>query len=185
GAHRAPEAGALLEELWDDGAEDSRRLAARYRAIVGSSHDPLSPEDLPRDARAMEELHLSLALRCTRAQACAVIREAHRVATLLPLCRARLGRGEGPTAWFDKLPERTASLEDDALQRLDVELSRSDLTVSPEVFSRLLGHLLAAAVARSEEPEHTRPENRRRVVLDPPRPDGTGCLRVIGPIPEI
>lgn len=182
---RAPETVELLEQLWDSGAEDSRRLAARYRAVVGSTHDPLAPEELPRDARAMEELHLSLALRCTRAQACAVIREAHRVATLLPLCLARLGRGEFPAAWFDKLLERTASLEDDALQRLDVELSRSDLTVSPEVFSRLLGHLLAAAVARSEEPEHTRPENRRRVVLDPPRPDGTGCLRVIGPIPEI
>jgi hypothetical protein len=81
--------------------------------------------------------------------------------------------------------ERTGSLEDDALWRLDVELSRTDLSVSPEVFSRLLGHLLAAAVTRSEEPEHARPEDRRRVVLDPPRPDGTGCLRIIGPIPEI
>lgn len=185
GAHRAPEAGALLEELWDDGAEDSRRLAARYRAIVGSSHDPLSPEDLPRDARAMEELHLSLALRCTRAQACAAIREAHRVAALLPLCLTRLGRGEFPAAWFEKLLERTASLEEEALRRLDIELSRTDLAISPEVFSRLLGHMLAAAVARSEEPDHARPENRRRVVLDPPRADGTGCLRIIGPIPEI
>src|SRR5699024_4143039 len=156
-----------------------------YRAIVGSTHDPLSPEELPRDVRAMEELHLSFALRCTRAQAGAAIRDAHRVATLLPLCLTRLGRGEFPAAWFQRLLERTGSLEDDALQRLDVELSRSDLTVSPEVFSRLLGHLLAAAVARSEEPEHARPENRRRVVLDPPRPDGTGCLRIIGPIPEI
>ena len=29
------------------------------------------------------------------------------------------------------------------------------------------GETLAAAVARNEEPEHARPESRRRVVLDP------------------
>jgi len=185
GAHRAPETAELLEQLWDEEPESSRRLARRFRAIVGATHDPLSHEELPREACAMEELHLALALRCTRAQARSAIREAHRAATLLPLCLARLSHGELPAPWFEKLMERTGSLEDDALRRLDVELSRTDLTVSPEVFSRILGHLLAAAVARSEEPEHARPENRRRVVLDPPRPDGTGCLRIIGPIPEI
>ena len=185
GEHRAPETAELLEQLWDSSAEDSRRLARRLRAIVGATHDPLAPEELPREARAMEELHLSLALRCTRAQARSAIREAHRVATLLPLCFARLSRGELPAPWFEKLLERTGSLEAAALRRLDVELSRTDLSVSPEAFSRVLGHLLAAAVARSEEPEHARPESRRRVVLDPARPDGTGCLRIIGPIPEI
>ena len=185
GEHRAPETAELLEQLWDSSAEDSRRLARRLRAIVGATHDPLAPEELPREARAMEELHLSLALRCTRPQARSAIREAHRVATLLPLCFARLSRGELPAPWFEKLLERTGSLEAAALRRLDVELSRTDLSVSPEAFSRVLGHLLAAAVARSEEPEHARPESRRRVVLDPARPDGTGCLRIIGPIPEI
>jgi hypothetical protein len=185
GAQRAPETTDLLEKLWDSGAEDSRRLAERYRTIIGATHDPLSCVELSREARSVEELQLSLALRCTRTQAAAAIREAHRVATHLPLCLARLGRGELPAPWFEKLLERTRRLEDDALRRLDVELSRTDLAVSPEVFSRMLGHLLAAAVARSEEPEHARPENRRRVVVDPPRPDGTGCLRIIGPIPEI
>ncbi|ATG51479.1 HNH endonuclease [Brachybacterium vulturis] len=184
-AQRSPRTARLLAELWDSGAQDSRRLAERYRAILETTHDPLAPGELSRDAVAMEELHLSLAMRCTRNQAASMIREAHRIGTLLPLSLTRLGRGEFPVAWFEKLLERTRGLEDDALRVLDVELSGIDLAVAPEAFSRRLGHLLTAAISRSRVREDARPENRRRVVMDPPRPDGTGCLRIIGPLPEI
>lgn len=49
GAHRAPETAELLERLWDRGAEDSRRLADRYRVIVGGRPMTRSP---PRSSPA-------------------------------------------------------------------------------------------------------------------------------------
>jgi len=56
----------------------------------------------------VDEIHPGLALRCTRAQARAAIREAQRIDRLLPRALARLERGEFPAAWFDKLLERTS-----------------------------------------------------------------------------
>lgn len=76
----------------------SRRRAARYRAILGTTHDPLDPFPPARETLAVEEIHLGLALRCTRTQARAAIREAHRIDLLLPRTLARLERGELPSA---------------------------------------------------------------------------------------
>lgn len=185
GPQRTPRTAELLASLWDGGAEESRRRAARYRAILGTTHDPLDPFPPARETLAVEEIHLGLALRCTRTQARAAIREAHRIDRLLPRTLARLERGELPSAWFDKVLERTRTLEDESLQVLDAELDEVDLGVAPESFARTLGHLLVKIASRTALPAQELPENRRRVVLDPPRPDGTGCLRVIGPIPEI
>ncbi|WP_193103166.1 HNH endonuclease signature motif containing protein [Brachybacterium sp. FME24] len=184
GMIRSPQAAQKLAELWDGGKQDSRRLAERHHVVIATSQDPLGPE-VDKDGTAMEALHVSLALRCTRAQASSTIRESHRIGALLPRCLERLGRGEFPAAWFEKLVERTSDLEDDAVLEVDSALAEWDLSVSPESFSLRLGHLLTAVASRSEVPQHATPEARRRVVLDPPRPDGTGCLRIIGPIPEI
>lgn len=184
GLDRSPRTAQKLAELWDSGRHDSRRLAERYRVVIESSQDPLGPE-LDRDGAAMDDLHVSLALRCTRVQAARMIRESHRVGTLLPRSLDRLGVGDFPVAWFEKLLERTSTLGDDAVREVDEALADADLAVNPEAFSLRLRHLITTATAHSELPEHATPEARRRVVLDPPRPDGTGCLRVIGPIPEV
>lgn len=184
GLASSPRIAQKLAELWDSGRQDSRRLALRYQVVLEASQDPWGPE-LDKDAAAMEELHVSLALRCTRVQAARMIRESHRVGALLPRSLDRLAEGEFPAAWFSTLIERTGDLEDDAVREVDDALAEADLAVSPEAFSRRLGHLITAATAHSELPEHAIPEARRRVVLDPPRPDGTGCLRIIGPIPEL
>ncbi|GAA1490347.1 HNH endonuclease signature motif containing protein [Brachybacterium sacelli] len=184
GLDRSPHTAQKLAELWDSGRQDSCRLAERYRVVIESSQDPLGPE-LDRDGAAMDELHVSLALRCTRVQAARMIRESHRVGVLLHRSLERLGEGDFPVAWFERLLERTGDLEDDAVREVDEALTLADLAVSPEAFSLRLGHLITAATSHSALPEHASPEARRRVVLDPPRPDGTGCLRVIGPIPEV
>ncbi|MGY5766382.1 DUF222 domain-containing protein [Brachybacterium sp. DNPG3] len=173
-----------LAALWEDCSVASSRLAARYRHVVACSQDPRG-EDTDADRAAVEVIHVSAALRCTREQAEKLIRDAHRVSATLPRSLERLEAGDLPVTWFERVLARTAALEDSAAGEVDGALGDVDLQMSPDAFYRLLGHLVTAAEARSEVPERLRPEARRRVVLDPPGTDGTACLRVIGPIPEI
>lgn len=184
GAERSRRTGKKLTQLWDSGREDSRRLAARYRTLLETTQDPLGP-DWDKDEAAMDELNVSLALRCARTQAARILRETHRVGNLLPRTLERLGQGDLPVGWFEKVLERTSDLEDDAVRGVDEALGKVALDITPESFSRELGHLITSAISRTPLPERATPAARRRVVMDPPRPDGTGCLRIIGPLPEI
>lgn len=173
-----------LARLWDDGREESVRLAHRYQ-VLSACLVEAPPRTEEAELAEADVLQVSVALRCTRRQAVSAIAAAHHVVDLLPECLERLERGEFPARWFEKLVQRTEDLDDHAVLFVDSSMAASDLEVTPESFDRRLHHLVTVAASRSEIPEHATAEGRRRVVLDPPRPGGVGCLRIIGPIPEI
>lgn len=173
-----------LGMLWEAGREQSVQLAQQYRVLAACAAAGAPGSDEAQQAEA-EVLQVCVALRCTRRQAVSFIEAAFHATDLLPACLERLTAGEFPARWFEKLVQRTEDLDDEAVLFVDQALAASDLEVTPESFDRRLNHLVTVAASRSEIPAHATPEGRRRVVLDPPRPGGVGCLRILGPIPEI
>lgn len=186
---RAAKSGPLdraeqLGALWEAGREQSVRLAQQYQALADCIVAG-APGSAEAEQAQVDIVQVSIALRCTRRQAISFIDDAHHATDLLPACLRRLTAGEFPARWFEKLVQRTADLDEEAVLYVDGFLAASDLEVTPESFDRRLNHLVTVAASRSEIPAHATPEGRRRVVLDPPRPGGVGCLRILGPIPEI
>lgn len=173
-----------ISSLWDRTREDARHEAARLTTLASSVARADDPDADP-DRRQAALLQVAAAMRCTRQQAEAAVHRAHHAVENLPCTLEHLSNGELPTSWFDRLVRATRPLEDAAAQEVDAAIAASDLEVTPESFARRLNLVVAQVRARTELPACYRPEARRRVELDDPRPDGTGCLRIIGPIPEI
>lgn len=185
-----PERRDVLESLIGDTQTESSTAATRLRSLAASVSvvDPADVVDVDgRDPEVWEHelLQVALALRITRAQAQARIRRARRAVEQLPGCLERLACADMPLPWFEMIEQRTRMLDVDATHEVDAALAASDLHVSPEVFARRLRYVIAAARARSAPPECATPRGKRRVVLDQRTDEGTACLRVIGPIPEL
>ncbi|WP_157773456.1 HNH endonuclease signature motif containing protein [Brachybacterium vulturis] len=164
--------------------QESRHLAARFTALAPSFHDPES-EECDADAAEAELLSAALALRCTRTVADRILRDAHIAVTQLPLTLPRLECGEFPAAWFDRILRRTRHLTPHQMTVVDAAVSLWPATVTTEQFHHRLSRLLGRVESQQETPAHLTPEGRRRVELLPTRDDGIGCLRVVGPAPEI
>ncbi|PWH06194.1 HNH endonuclease [Brachybacterium endophyticum] len=173
-----------VHALWDDGAQEASDLARRLLLLAPSWLDREAGGTDPHVVEA-EDLTVAVALRCTRTQAGAAIREAHRAVDLLPRCLQALETGEFPAAWFRTLLERTRRFTDAEMLLVDVTVSSWTLGITPERFTRELNALLAMIEGAQPEPASLDPESRRRMVVDPGRSAGTACLRIIGPAPEI
>lgn len=164
--------------------QESLHLAARFRALAPSFRDS-DGEDYDAEAAEAELLSVALALRCTRTVADRILRDAHVAVTQLPRTLPRLESGEFPAAWFDRILRRTRHLTPQQMESVDAAASHWPTTVTTEQFHHRLSQLLGRLESQQETPTHLTPEGRRRVELLPARDDGTGCLRVIGPAPEI
>ena len=183
----SPAAPALpphLQPVLAASLEESRRLAARFTTLAPSFHDP-EREDYDEDVAEAELLAVALALRCTRTVADRVLHDAHVAVTQLPRTHARLDSGEFPAAWFERILRRTRHLTPEQMASVDAAASQWPTTISTEQFHHRLSRLLSLLESQQETPAHLTPEGRRRVELLPTRDDGIGCLRVIGPAPEI
>jgi hypothetical protein len=175
-----------VRELWDAGVEDSRRLARSFASLAPSwmDRDTSTDADVAQD-RAVEDMLVATAQRITLAQARSRIGQAHRAVHLLPRCWARLADGELPAPWFEDLLRRTRDLSDAQMRLLDVTVAAWDLRITPDRFTRELRRLIALVRSREPDPAHLDPEARRRVETFAGRGDGTACMQIHGPIPEI
>ena len=173
-----------LHQVHAASLEESRRLAARLTALAPSFHDP-EEEDCDEGEAEAELLSVALALRCTRAVAERIVRDAHIAVTQLPRTLLRLERECFPAPWFDHLLRRTRHLTARQMTAVDEAASHWPLALTTEQFHRRLSRLLGRIDSEQEAPAHLTPEGRRRVELLPTRDDGIGFLRVIGPVPEI
>src|SRR5699024_236185 len=180
----APALPPHLEPVRVAAVQESRRLATRFTALAPSFHDPDSG-DFDEDAAEAELLSVALALRCTRTVADRIVRDAHVATTQLPRTLERLGSGEFPAAWYERILRRTRHLNPGQMEVVDAAASHWPATITTEQFHHRLSRLLGSLESQQETPAHLTPEGRRRVELLPTRDDGIGCLRVIGPAPEI
>ncbi|GLI31411.1 hypothetical protein BCONGLO52_22520 [Brachybacterium conglomeratum] len=173
-----------LRAVHEASLEESRRLAVRFRALAPSFLDP-AEDGTDEDEAEAELLAAALALRCTRAVAARIVRDAHRAVTELPRTLERLETGEFPAAWFERILRRTRHLTAARMEDVDAATVHWPVSLTAEQFQLRLSRLLSRLESQQESPAHMTPEGRRRVELLPTRDDGIGCLRVIGPAPEI
>ncbi|MGO1409539.1 MAG: DUF222 domain-containing protein [Brachybacterium sp.] len=164
--------------------EEGSLLAERFAALAPSFRDPEAAEHDEDEAEA-ELLCVALALRCTRTVADRILRDAHRAVSHLPGTLRRLGSGEFPVTWFDRILRRTHQLTPGQLRTVDAAASQWPTHLTTEQFHGRLSRLLSRLESEQELPAHLTPEGRRRVELLPTRDDGIGCLRVVGPTPEL
>lgn len=170
------------ERLLGRGRRASRDHAALLRDIAALWVDR-DEEDLCDD-REESDVAVSIALRTTTTHAATLLRDAHLALTDVPATFARLEAGDMPVEWFDRLlrvlRDRTAFQR----SQIDARVSTWDLASIPvDRFRRALNLLLAWFA--TPEPE-VAPQEKRDVALEMhPVTDGTACLRITGPIPEI
>ncbi|MCT1774950.1 HNH endonuclease signature motif containing protein [Brachybacterium sp. p3-SID957] len=177
------EAGAeaeKLRELWDLGLAESRQLAAKLR--LAARHWPAGDPEDP-DLRDEADLMVSQALRCSIHHASRLLEDAHTAVTHLPRLLARLEAAELPARWFTVVLRRAGGLREAALHELDESIASWELAVDEGRFRRELGALVRWLSDQQEAAQRSRPQ--RSVDILPPDEDGTACLQVIGPAPEI
>lgn len=163
-----------------------RRRELQAALYVDEMHDLASPrsEGDEHDEKTLHALAAAAALRVKLPRGEDRLRDAHVAVEHLPACFARAGRGELPIDWFEwlirsvlrlapaqrlQVDERVAAWQ---LEAIDVERFYSDLRILVEWFGR-------AAVQES-------PEEQRGVHLQPSSDsDGTACLMIRGPLPEL
>jgi hypothetical protein len=144
------------------------------------------PDGLDEDTRGRLELvagDAALAMRVTRAVAVGRISRAHRAVQAFPRNLAKLEKGSIPREWFEKLLREGSDLTAAEADWIDEQVAAWDLGITPERFNRELRLLMAWLEDRVQDP--VPPESLRSIEVLPPRPDGTACLQVTGPIPEI
>jgi hypothetical protein len=144
------------------------------------------PDELDEDTRGRLELvagDAALAMRVTRGVAVGRISRAHRAVQSFPRNLARLEEGSIPREWFERLLREGSDLTAAEADWIDEQVAGWDLGVTPERFNRELRLLMAWLEDRAQEP--VPPESLRSIEVLPPKPGGTACLQITGPIPEI
>jgi hypothetical protein len=177
------ELSARVRRLWDQAADTSRRLAIQYEDLA-PYWGGRDREGADRDLAEIADMTIAAAFQLTLRKARFLIRDAHRTVDLLPGVFERLADGELPTDWHHQILARTGDFTAPEMILVDEEVSVWDLAMTPERFTRELKKLVTRILARRALPPHLAPENQRRLEALPPRDDGTGCIRVTGPIPE-
>src|SRR5699024_904555 len=132
----APALPPHLEPVRVAAVQESRRLATRFPALAPSFHDPAS-DDFDEDAAATE----------------------------LPRTLERLGSGEFPAAWYERILRRTRHLNPGQMEVVDAAASHWPATITTEQFHHRLSRLLGSLESQQETPAHLTPEGRRRVEL--------------------
>lgn len=168
-----------LQSLWDLGTEEASQFAVRLRAVA--THWPEGP-DPDRDLRDEAEYLVAQALRTTISHASRLLGDAHKATAHLPRLLGLLEEGELPARWFTFVLRRTTDLTDAHLAEVDESIAAWDLHVEEDRFRRQLAALVRWLRDRDEAPVAA-PE--RSVDVFPPDDDGTACLQIHGPGPEI
>ena len=172
-----------LQELWDDGAEESARLASRMRRLAVFWVDLDADPD--RMAADDAEMRVALALRMSPTSAHRHIHDAHVAVHELPGVHARLASGELPVTWMQQILRGVRDLAAGQRSEVDAEIAGWDLAWTPEQFRRRLSLLLTRIRSREPVPADRTPEALRRVEVFPVEDEGMACLRLLGPVPEI
>src|SRR5690625_4109488 len=137
-----------------------------------------------RDDREEMDLVAAIALRTTTSFAGSQLRDAHLALPDLPRTYAQLAAGVMPVEWFTRLVVAVRALTQVQRDQVDQRVATWQLASIPaESFRRHLKTLIAWFTA---EQKPTCPQELRDVTFEPsPAEDGTACVRLIGPIPEL
>ena len=180
----APALTAELQSLWDEGQAESRAYANRLRSLARYWSDPEGGVNASEPGDH-EDVMVAAALRTTIHAAHRQITDAHVATAQFPRLFSRLESGELPAPWMQRILARTRALSDDDRVLADGVIDSWDLRITADAFHRSLGALVTWLTSRHGVRNEAQPEARRRVELGEPAPDGTACLSIIGPIPEI
>ena len=171
-----------IARLLEEEREDSRRHARRLRDLASFWIDHEDP-DLDDD-REERSLAVAIATRTTTALASYRIDDAHTAVTELPRTFERLAAGEMPVEWHTRMMKAVRDLTPVQRSQVDEIVASWDLASIPA--DRFRDELRKLRSWFDREPATKRPEEMRDVTLENSgHDDGTACLRITGPIPEI
>lgn len=160
-----------------------REHAAFYAAEMRDLASLWSDED-EGDEKALHSLTAAVGLRAKITRGEDRLRDAHVALTDLPLCFARMESGALPVEWFEWLVRSVLRLTSFQRRIIDERVSDWQLeAIDVERFYRELNHLVRwfGRPAAQESPQ----EQRAVHIAPSPDGDGTGCITIRGPIPEI
>lgn len=160
----------------------SRHHAARLLDTAAFWVDHDDP-DLPLDREELV-LAVAIALRTTTDTAAYLIRDAQISVREMPHTFDLLATGEMPKEWHQRMVKSVRNFTPFQRSQIDERIASWDLASIPADRYRDTLRLLISWFERKEPTR--RPEDSRDVVLErSPQDDGTACLSVYGPIPEI
>lgn len=176
---QASAAGRLIAQERRRSVEHARLL----REIAPMWTEPEPGE--PPGEREEAGLLVGIALRTTTDKASSLLRAARTAVDQLPRLLARLESGDLPVEWFDRILRTVRDFTPQQKAQVDARVSEWDLASIPVARFRRELRLLAAWLVREGEGV-ARPQDLRDVALErSPIDDGTACLRITGPVPEI
>lgn len=178
-APRTPEAETVLRIHRRRREEHAAFYVAEMRDLAS-----LWSEEDDGDEKALHALAAAAGLRTKLGRGEDRLRDAHIALTDLPGCFARVAAGELPVDWFEWLLRSVLRLTAHQRRQVDERVAAWELdAIDVERFYREL-RLLIDWFGRAAVRET--PEERRAVHVRPsPDGDGTACLSVVGPAPEI
>src|SRR5699024_7960763 len=125
---------------------------------------------------------IAQALRTTIHHAGRLLADARTATTHLPQLLALLDTGTLPARWLTFILRRSSTLTPHHLTELDHSIADWDLRVDEDRFRRRLNALVQWLHDRDDA---TPTPPQRSVDIHPPDEDGTACLQLHGPAPEI
>ena len=176
-----PDAAAAVR-LMESEREASRAHASRLLDIAAFWIDRRDPE-LTAEREELD-LAIAIALRTTTATASHLIKDAHISVKEMPRTFERLAVGDMPTEWHQRMLKSVRDLTSSQRSQIDERIARWDLPSIPA--DRFRDELRLLVAWYETDGVRRRPEEARDVALERSTSnDGTACLRVTGPIPEI
>lgn len=178
-APHTPEAETVLRIFRRRRQEHAAFYVAETRDLAS-----LWTEEDEGDEKALHALAAAVGLRTRLPRGDDRVRDAHVAVTHLPCCFERVEEGALPVEWFEWLLRRVLRLTPPQRQQVDERVAAWELeAIDVERFYREL-RLLVEWFGRAAVQES--PQEQRSVLLQPsPDGDGTACLMIRGPIPEI
>lgn len=136
------------------------------------------------DEKALHALAASVGMRAKLPRGEDRLRDAHLAVTELPACFARVESGALPVEWFEWLIRSVLRLTTHQRRQVDERVAAWQLeSIDVERFYREL-HTLVVWFGRAAVQES--PQEQRSVsIASSPDADGTACIMIRGPIPEI
>ncbi|WP_245822801.1 HNH endonuclease signature motif containing protein [Brachybacterium avium] len=176
---RTPESATVLRIFQRRREEHAALFVAEMRDLAS-----LWSEDDEHDEKALHALAAAVGLRTKLTRGEDRLRDAHVALTDLPSCFARVGEGALPVEWFEWLIRSVLRLSPHQRRQVDERVAAWQLeSIDVERFYREL-HALVVWFGRAAVQET--PQEQRSVSLAPSSDgDGTACLMIRGPIPEI
>lgn len=178
--------GAALQDLWDAEASAAKLLAQRTRTLAELHAEP-GEDDHGGECLQLElnADRAALAMQVTRNVALQRIRDARMAVDTLPRCLELLAQGRMPADRFTRLVRTTRVLRDPHRRLVDQLVVDWGDGLTAEAFERRLRQLVAWMLDRIRRRKELVEEPRRGIEVLPPASDGTACLQVFGPAPEI